>query len=84
MAAISQTLGIAPEPITAHIIQAGRGFGRRLTNDYAVEASWISKVVGSPIKLQWTRNDDMRHDLYRPGCFSRLEAGVDAAGRLMT
>jgi isoquinoline 1-oxidoreductase subunit beta len=80
---VSSALGVPPEKVKVNVTLLGGAFGRRINSDYAVEAALISKAVGAPVHLQWTRDDDMQHDYYRGPSVHRVAAGIDASGKLI-
>lgn len=79
---VANTLGLPKEKITLHITRSGGGFGRRLSADYIVEAAAIAQRVAAPVKLTWSREDDLRHDHYRAGGFHFLRGALDGQGKL--
>jgi len=80
---LAGALGVPAEKLKVNQTRVGGGFGRRLMNDYMCEAGAIARRVAYPVKLVWTREQDMAHDFYRPGGFHSLAGGVDAQGRLV-
>jgi len=79
-AAAAQASGLPPEKVNIHSQYMGGGFGRRGMIDYVTEAVEVSKAVGAPVKVTWSREDDMHHDNYRTASYSRFVAGLDADG----
>jgi isoquinoline 1-oxidoreductase beta subunit len=78
--AVHTVTGIPRAAISVEMTRAGGGFGRRLTNDFVAEAALVSKATGWPVKLVWTRSDDLQHDFYRPFGHHELAAALGAGG----
>jgi isoquinoline 1-oxidoreductase beta subunit len=79
----AQLTGLDRLAIDVRMTNLGGGFGRRLTADYVAEAVLLSKAANAPVQVVWTREDDLRHDFYRPAGVHELRAGVDAQGRVV-
>jgi isoquinoline 1-oxidoreductase subunit beta len=77
---VAAALGLKPENVTLQTTFLGGGFGRRFEVDFHLQAAQISKAVRKPVKLTWTREDDMTHDYYRPMSLHRLAAALDTEG----
>ncbi len=76
-------LGLTPDDVRVEVSLLGGGFGRKSKCDFVIEAAMVSKAIGAPVKLQWTREDDMRHGFYHTTSVEHLEAAVDAGGKLV-
>ena len=79
---VAGTLGIDASQVVVHMRRCGGGFGRRIMNDFMVEAAVIATRAKAPVKLVWAREDDIAHDYYRPGNYHRLQAGLSAKGEV--
>ena len=78
--AVAQTLGLKQEAVRLHNHLLGGGFGRRLEYDFIVQAALIAKQAKQPVKVVWSREEDIQHDMYRPYYYDRLSAGLDEQG----
>ncbi len=77
---VAKLLDLPPQKVIVHTTLLGGGFGRRYMADYPAEATQIAKVVGKPVQLVWSREDDMTHDFYRPAACHRMRGAVNQAG----
>jgi isoquinoline 1-oxidoreductase subunit beta len=78
----AEITGLAPDKIKVRMTRVGGGFGRRLMADYACEAVYVSKAIGKPVQVVWTREDDIQHDFYRPAGMYKIKAALDENNKL--
>ena len=83
-ASVAAALGVEAEAVTVHVTFLGGAFGRKSKPDYVVEAALLSHESGSPVKVVWSREDDLRHDYYHPPSTQYMRAGLDADGNALT
>lgn len=83
MAQAVKVTGLPKNRITIHPVLMGGGFGRRLFSDFVAEAAEISKAIGAPVQVLWTREDDLQHGYFQPATCDRFIGGLDASGRLV-
>lgn len=81
---VAAGINMPPEKVFIHTTFLGGGYGRKLELDFQIQAAQIAKAVGKPVKLLWSREDDMTHDYYRPLSLHQMTAGLDAAGNVTT
>lgn len=80
-ATVAQIVGLSSESVKVHVTYLGGGFGRRFEQDFVAQTARIAKQAGAPVKLVWTREDDLQHDFYRPAAYNRLRAALDKKGQ---
>ncbi len=80
---VAKLANLAPEKVSMEMTKMGGGFGRRLNNDYALEAGELSKLIKSPVKVTWSREDDMTAGVYRPACKYKFRAAIDKEGNMI-
>ena len=79
---VAKALGMPVENVTVNVTLLGGGFGRKSKSDFIVEAAVLARAVGAPVKVIWTREDDIRHDYYHTVALEHLEGGLDADGKV--
>jgi isoquinoline 1-oxidoreductase beta subunit len=80
---VAKALGLSADDVTVHVTFLGGGFGRKSKPDFVVEAALLSRAAGAPVRVQWTREDDLRHGYYHAVATERIDAGLDANGKLV-
>jgi isoquinoline 1-oxidoreductase beta subunit len=83
-AQVARFLNLPEDSVTVHVTFLGGGFGRRYYADFVIDAVEIARAVGQPVKVVWSREEDVQHDLYRPASVQRLQAALDERGRPIT
>jgi isoquinoline 1-oxidoreductase subunit beta len=79
---VARVLGISEKDVQVHVTYLGGGFGRKSKADFCSEAAWLAREVGAPVRVQWTREDDVQHDYVNTVCTNRLTAGLDEDGKV--